>query len=311
MSRDEYLEKLKAELAILPQKDIEDALSYYSNYFLDANDDQKVISELGEPQVLAKKIIENNQKKLQEISKKQQNNEKAENENSDALYFEFEKKDVKNLRLDFGMANVVLISGRKFCVETRGILSDFFNCNLNSSGTLTINNQKRINLDFWNHNAKYRAVPRILITIPNDSNLEELKIRIGAGKLVSKNIKISCNSSYFDCESGHLFVNFIKTQNSKIHCGIGNLSIVGEFLGKTEIDCGMGNINLNLKGNLQDYSYDGKVGLGSFHINEIKKSGVGQINCDEKKYNHLSVNVGMGNVSVLIKNDENEGKNER
>lgn len=310
MSRETYLKKLKMELSILPQKDIDDAISYYSNYFLDANDDEKVISELGSPEVLAKKIIENNQKKLQEISKEQQSNQKSEDENLDALYFEFEKKDVKNLRLDFGMANVVLISGKKFCVETRGILSDFFNCNLSSSGTLTINNQKRINLDFWNHNAKYRVVPRILITIPNDANLTDLKIRIGAGKLISKNVKISCNLGYFDCESGHLSLNFIKSQNTKIHCGIGNLSIVGEFLGKTEIDCGMGNINLNLKGNLQDYSYDGKVGLGSFHINEIKKSGVGQINCDEKKYNHLSVNVGMGNVSVLIKN-QGEDKNEK
>ncbi len=309
MTREDYLNKLKNELGILPQKDIEDAISYYSNYFLDANDDEKVISELGSPQVLAKKIIENNQKKLQEISKEQQNNQKSEDENTDALYFEFEKKDVKNLRLDFGMANIVLISGNKFCVETRGALPDFFNCNLSSSGTLTINNQKRINLDFWNHNAKYHVVPRILITIPDDSNLTELKIRIGAGKLISKNVKISCNVGYFDCESGHLALNFIKSQKSKIHCGIGNLSIVGEFLGKTEIDCGMGNINLNLKGNVQDYSYDGKVGLGSFRINEVKKSGIEQINCNEKKYNHLSVNVGMGNVSVLIKN-QSEVKNE-
>lgn len=309
MTREDYLNKLKDELGILPQKDIGDAISYYSAYFSDTNDDEKIMNELGSPESLAKKIIENNQKKLQELSKEknQQFNSEA---NSDALFFEFDKKDVKSLRLDFGMANVVLISGEKLSVETRGITSDFFNCNLNSSGILTINNQKKINFDFWVHGVKYRAIPRILITLPEDLSLEELKIRIGAGKLVSKNIKISCNIGYFDCESGHLALDFIKARISKIHCGIGNLSIFGEFLGKTEIDCGMGNIKLNLQGNLQDYSYDGKVGLGSFHINEIKKSGVGQINCDEKKYNHLSVNVGMGNVSVLIKN-KGEDKNEK
>lgn len=300
MTREDYLNKLKENLGILSQKDIENAISYYSNYFADTNDDAKVINELGSPENLAKKIIENNQKKLQELSKEKNQKSQTE-ENSDALFFEFDKKDVKTIRLDFGIANVVLISGAKISVETRGISSDFFNCNLNSSGNLTINNQKKINFDFWVHGVKYRAIPRILITLPDELNLEELKIRIGAGKLVSKNINISSNSSFFEVDTGNLVLNYVKSKNTKIYCGLGNANITGMCLGKTELSCGMGNLKLNLSGNFSDYSYDGKIGLGGFHINDVKKSGVGQFYCEEKKYNHISVNVGMGEVSVSIK----------
>lgn len=300
MTREDYLNKLKDELGILPQKDIGDAISYYSAYFSDTNDDEKIMNELGSPESLAKKIIENNQKKLQELSK-EKNQQFNSEENSDALFFEFDKKDVKSLRLDFGMANVVLISGEKLSVETRGITSDFFNCNLNSSGILTINNQKKINFDFWVHGVKYRAIPRILITLPEDLSFEELKIRIGAGKLVSKKLNLSSNFSFFEVDTGNLILNYIKSKNTKICCGLGNANITGMFVGKTELNCGMGNLKLNISGNFNDYSYDGKLGLGGFHINDVKKSGVGQFNCDEKKYNHISVNVGMGEVSVSIK----------
>lgn len=300
MTREDYLNKLKNELGILPQKDIEDAISYYSAYFSDTNDDEKVMNELGFPESLAKKIIENNQKKLQEFSKEKNQQFQSEGK-TDALFFEFEKKDVKSIRLDFGMANVVLISGEKISVETRGISSDFFNCNLNSSGNLTINNQKKINFDFWVHGVKYRAIPRILITLPEDLSLEELKIRIGAGKLVSKNINLSSNFSFFEVGTGNLILNYVKSKNTKIYCGLGNANITGTCVGKTELNCGMGNLKLNLSGNFNDYSYDGKLGLGGFHINDVKKSGVSQFACDEKKYNHISVNVGMGEVSVSIK----------
>ena len=62
----------------------------------------------------------------------------------------------------------------------------------------------------------------------------------------------------------------------------------------------MGNVKLTLKGNIEEYSYDGKVGLGDLKINNEKKSGVGQIECSQKKGNHLSVNVGMGNVTIKM-----------
>ena len=58
MTKEEYLNQLKMHLNALTQDELTEALQYYSDYFEEANDDQKVINELGTPEELAKIIIE-------------------------------------------------------------------------------------------------------------------------------------------------------------------------------------------------------------------------------------------------------------
>ena len=59
MTAKEYLDALRAALAILPEDERENAMRYYQDYFLDAGaeNEQKVIEELGEPAVLAAAIL--------------------------------------------------------------------------------------------------------------------------------------------------------------------------------------------------------------------------------------------------------------
>jgi hypothetical protein len=63
----------------------------------------------------------------------------------------------------------------------------------------------------------------------------------------------------------------------------------------------MGNINLSLIGNTEDFSYDVKLGLGVFKINEEKKVGAGRYQSQNSKSNHFSANVGMGNLTITLK----------
>ena len=58
MTREEYLSALKVEIMSLTTEEQQEALQYYSDYFDAANDDEKIINELGEPKELAKEIIE-------------------------------------------------------------------------------------------------------------------------------------------------------------------------------------------------------------------------------------------------------------
>ena len=58
MKREEYLNELKTYLNALTSDELNEALQYYSDYFEEADDDEKVIAELGTPQELAKTIIE-------------------------------------------------------------------------------------------------------------------------------------------------------------------------------------------------------------------------------------------------------------
>ena len=47
MTREEYLSQLKNNLLSLTDEERDEALKYYSDYFEEANDDEKVIRELG------------------------------------------------------------------------------------------------------------------------------------------------------------------------------------------------------------------------------------------------------------------------
>ena len=58
MNREEYLSELKRCIQALPLEEQEEALEYYKDYFDDADNDSKVIEELGDPEKLAEEIKE-------------------------------------------------------------------------------------------------------------------------------------------------------------------------------------------------------------------------------------------------------------
>ena len=88
--------------------------------------------------------------------------------------------------------------------------------------------------------------------------------------------------------------------NVNIRCGMGNISISGKMKGRSNIDCGMGAIKLDLLGNINDYSYDARVGLGNVKVNNEQKSGAGQQFSSVVKENHFSIACGMGSVNIII-----------
>ena len=309
MTREEYLNELKSSIMSLSSDEQAEAIQYYSDYFEEANDDEKVMRELGSPEELAKTIIEKFANALVDTKKAgdDSSDDKKQGDSSDycersidALYFEFAKSEVSNLSMDFGAAEVALIEGDKYSIETRGLSKEAMNCYLSKEGTLVISNSHRFNLNFWSHNRRSRIVPRILITIPENAFLEKCRITIGAGKLTSRTLSIKCNSGSIDVGAGNMVLDGIFGGRINMRCGMGNLEFKGSLTGLVNLDCGMGNVNLELKGNPKSYSYDAKVGLGDFRFNGEKKSGVCQIYNNQKLENHLSVNVGMGSVNIKI-----------
>lgn len=313
MTREEYLNELKSSIMSLSSDEQAEAIQYYSDYFDEANDDEKVMRELGSPEELAKTIIEKFANALvgtkdsaSKNSEEGEGNDRTSNKDDerrsiDALYFEFDRTSVKNLSMDFGAAEVVIIEGNKYSVETRGLPEESLNCYLNKEGTLVVSNMRRFNLNFWSHNRRSRIVPRILITVPENAVVEKLRIAVGAGKLTSRKLSVNCKSGNIDVGAGNLVIDGIFGGRIDMRCGMGNLDFKGSINGSVILDCGMGSVNVNLKGNPKAYSYDAKVGLGDFRFNGEKKSGVCQIYNNQKLENHFSVNVGMGSVTIDIK----------
>lgn len=302
MKREEYLKELKKNLFALTIEEQNEAIEYYSSYFEDANDDDKVIEELGSPEELAKIIEEKFANALSKFQNSEENDEqKSEKKvykNRDNLYFEYENESVKNLLLNFNFSQVVVIPGEIYSVETRGIDFKSLNCCLSEDGSLIINNTKKFNFGFWN-NHKFIS-PRILITIPKECKLNHFGLTVSGGTFKTKEISLYCDSGSINLGAGNVFLKSIYGGKMDFHVGMGNLSYTGTVSKKTNIDCGMGNLKLNLFGNEKDYSYDVKLGLGNFKFNKEKRSGTYQSFDENKKENHISVNCGMGNVNIEI-----------
>ena len=310
MTRDEYMTALKNNIQSLTVDEQNEALQYYSDYFDDAGDDEKVMEELGSPEEVAKVIRERFSNTLVGKDKAQDNDDSdSQSQGSsstgryEALYYEFKNSDVKNVEFSFGAAEVVMIPGKKFSVETRGIAKNNLLCRVDAEKTLVVKNLNKLSgFNFFNHSDRPgRIVPRILISIPEGAKLERFKAAIGAGNFVAKDVSLGFEKGHIDVGAGNFILKKVDASNFDMRCGMGNLNVEGSIKGKCNIDCGMGAVKLSLEGSMSDYSYDAKVGLGDFKFNDEKRSGVCQVYASDRKPNHFSVNCGMGSVNIIMK----------
>lgn len=310
MTREEYMTSLKNNITSLTLDEQNEALQYYYDYFEEAGDDEKVMAELGSPEEVAQ-IIRDKISNALVGTNKANSDDNSQSESSDyetqsktfgALYYKFKNSEVKGLELSFGAAEVVMIPGKNFSVETRGISKNNLLCRLDAENTLVVKNLNKLeNLNFFSHERNSRIVPRILITAPLNAKLNSFKASIGAGNFIGKDVMLCFDKGQISVGAGNFNIKNIDGSNLNLRCGMGNLKIEGMIKGHSNIDCGMGAIKLELKGNQDDYSHDAKVGLGDFKFNDIKRSGACQIYCDIKKENHFSVNCGMGSVNITMK----------
>lgn len=304
MTRDEYFLIIKNNIQSLSIEEQNEALQYYSDYFDDCGDDEKAMQELGDAENLAKEITQKFSNALVKTKKEEQQEDSTQNtqSSSNALYYEFSKTQVKNVEFSFGAAQVVLVSGTKYCIETRGITSSSLECRVDSKGTLIVKNLRNFSqFKFWEHSNSSRIVPRILITIPENAQITNFALRIGAGKLTTKGVNLNYEKAFIEVGAGNMELEHIQGNSSTIRCGMGSLKIVGKLSGRNNIDCGMGAIKMELSLPFEQYSYDAKIGLGSFKFNDVTKNGVSQVCCNAEKENHISVNVGLGSVLINAK----------
>ncbi|MCQ2579704.1 MAG: hypothetical protein MJ159_03290 [Treponemataceae bacterium] len=310
MTRNEYLSRLRSCIQALPLDEQTEALEFYQDYFADADNDEAVMAELGTPEELAETIkakfacVPANMQ-----SSKDKDSEKADfnrRTSSSGRSFVFENKDIRALDLSFGAAEVVMISGERFSVETRGMDPCSIRCEVTPYGTLAIDNQTRILFDgqgnnlfsnFFRHENRKNWHPRILLTIPENAQLDSIKIRVGAGSLVTKGVSVSSSRTSLDVGAGNLVFKGIKGGLCDIHCAMGNIETSGTFTGFSKIDCAMGCIKVAVNGTAEDYSYDAQVGLGEIKFGQEKKSGINS-SCTARKENHFLINCGMGSVTV-------------
>ena len=301
MTRSEYFVQLKNELRALPVEEQEEALEYYRCFFDDAGDDEKAMKELGTPHELAAAIIE----KFACLPEVRRN---AWNTNNEGTSGNFSKESVRALDISVGAAEVIMAGtdSDTFSVEYRNLAPGDMMCTLSPFGTFTVENARRIpDLErlFKKHDDGGANHPRILIKIPRECELDLVRIHVGAGSFITKDVDIKTQRSYLDVGAGNLEAGNLYGGPAELHVGMGHLKYTGRTTGLVKADCGMGQLEMHLEGNAEDYSVSGKVGLGEIRLNDKKKSGFGELICEGKKVNHFSLSCGLGEIKILIARD--------
>lgn len=313
MTKKQYLTKLKNGIQGLPLDEQKEALDYYSDYLDEAEDLQTAFEELGSPEELAQSIVDKITCVPAKVKKAKSNSNqsgqaKEEFENTyysdiydeEKLSYNFKTKMVKNLGIAVGTGNVVIKSGSEYKVETRGLSESDIRCEVNSAGTLIIENRKGFPKK-KNHDSGTKSYwePRILITVPENCKLENFKLTVEAGKLSTKKLSLSSNRTMIDVRASNVQINGVSSNASIINCSMANLKFKGSLKGLSKISCNMGAIKIDLDEPESKVSYQASVSLGSAKFNQYKIGGLKENFVSRQKENHLVIVSRVGEVKVI------------
>ncbi len=174
-------------------------------------------------------------------------------------------------------------------------------CELNDAGTLIIENRKVFpKKKFFSHDDKMHLAPRILITLPDDANLDNTRINLKAGQIKSKQLNISSAKTMIEVSAGNIEISGIKSNMTAISANMGNISFSGLLSGFTKVESRMGSVNIKMNASAQNYSYDSKIAMGTVKFDRDRRSGLSQNYSGDKKENHFSIQCSMGEVKVLF-----------
>lgn len=302
MRKEEFLSVLKENLKGLPDSEVENKIRYYNDYFDEVGDDETASQALGNPSDLALSILKENgmENKESPVSKNTSRNVEKK-VSSGGLFFEFDPVKVKNINMSLGAVQVVVIPGKTYTFETRGFSPDEFTCCIDKAGSLVVVNNSRIPGAVYlshSHDTNRRFLPRILMTVPPESALYGLTVRIGAGSFKTHDVHFKYQTGIFGCGAGNLVLNRVTGEKTSLRCGAGNLKVKGRLLGKTLVDCCSGNTELCISGKKDSYSYDSRSILGNVRFDEEKSPLVGTKNPDTVLENHISVNCIIGSAKI-------------
>ena len=152
------------------------------------------------------------------------------------------------------------------------LVYETFKCSVNSNGVLTIDN--------------------------SDSKYGFLSFRRKRSGKITINIpeKFEINVLNLDCGVGNIKIQDISMNKLIIDGGVGNIKLNDCILYDAEIDGGVGNMDININGDINDYSFDVDGGIGTVRINGEKPG----VYSDNKGHYKIKCDSGVGNIKITI-----------
>ncbi len=201
---------------------------------------------------------------------------------------------VESLNIELDASDVEIKVGNEFKIEANNVSKNSFNSYVQNGKW---NVEEKVTSKFFNF---YNNNSKIIIYVPDSFKVKELKIGLGAGRLIAD--KLIATTTNLNVGAGDLKIYNLNTDEIEIKCGVGNVEIGGVVSNKALIKCGIGNIALDLKGDEKDYNYDLSLGIGEVTLNGNDFAGIGNKFIDNTSENKdFKVECGIGKVSINIK----------
>lgn len=190
-----------------------------------------------------------------------------------SVEYEYKNENIIKLDIDITASEVEIKKSDKFSIEAEEVPSGDFESFVKDDTWYITNKTSRITM--FN---KYTS--KITIYVPNNYVFDNTTINLSAGKVT---------------------IEGIDTNNCTLRVGAGELKYKGKIQNNLKVDCGAGNVEVELKGDEEDYNYDVDVGMGQIEINDTSYAGIAiQKNIDNDSNNLIELKVGAGNIKIEI-----------
>lgn len=212
--------------------------------------------------------------------------------------------NIESFKIDISNDNIEIKEGEKFEVKTNDPDVKFYHEN----SKVKIKTDKTFS---WHLSNSSRGT--IIIYLPNESNISELDLNLGAGKIdidkifveillmdlgagtmTAKEINVY-EKATINGGTGNINIYSGTINNLNLKLGAGNASIQSDLTGSNTLTTGVGKLNLGLSRSKDNYKFDISKGLGNIILNDFDVSEDILIGDGETK---IKISGAIGNIII-------------
>ena len=212
--------------------------------------------------------------------------------------------NIESFKIDISNDNIEIKEGEKFEVKTNDPDVKFYHEN----SKVKIKTDKTFS---WHLSNSSRGT--IIIYLPNESNISELDLNLGAGKIdidkifveillmdlgagtmTAKEINVY-EKATINGGAGNINIYSGTINNLNLKLGAGNASIESDLTGSNTLTTGVGKLNLGLSRSKDNYKFDISKGLGNIILNDFDVSEDILIGDGETK---IKISGAVGNIII-------------
>lgn len=216
--------------------------------------------------------------------------------------------NIESFKIDISNDDIEIKEGEKFEVKTNDPDVKFYHEN----SKVKIKTDKTFS---WHLSNSSRGT--IIIYLPNESNISELDLNLGAGKIdidklfvetllmdlgagtmTAKEINVY-EKATINGGAGNININSGTINNLNLKLGAGNASIQSDLTGSNTLTTGVGKLNLGLSRSKDNYKFDISKGLGNIILNDFDVSEDILIGDGETK---IKISGAIGNIIINTSN---------